>query len=234
MESLEQIRKAAYELLIVEGPAGQTERWLWDRACRIVRHIEAISRLPDLQEIRESVDLFALETAGYLSDSGLPVYAATRETGISLALLELGRPELRDFSLQTIREKLTSIKQMDFLEKVCRIVSESDNRFTKLPEAQILSDARNLEDMGLVGLVQDIRRCLLQGKGVSAILESWKRKIDYRYWEARLKESFHFPSVRKIAQKRFSAAESCMRSLEMEDFGQDLKNIVLESLGPIS
>lgn len=229
MESIEQIRKIAYGLLIVQSPSGQSERWLWDRTCRVVRHIQAISRMPELQEMQNSIDLPALELAGYLSDSGLPIYAQAKELPFPAALLELGRPEIRDFSIQIIHEKLADLSDSKLTDSACRIIAESDNRFTQMIEARILSDARNLEDMGTIGIIQDIRRCLLQGKGITAILEGWKRKIDYRYWEARLKESFHFESVRRIAQQRFVSAENCMRALETEESGLDFKNLVLES-----
>lgn len=229
MEKVEEIRKAASELLIVREVSGRSERWLWDRACRIVRHVEAICRLPGFQS-KPPLDLPALTAAGYLADAGLPVYAQSKEIPFSHALLELGRPELREFSIQAIQEKLARTQNQELVSNICLIISESDSRATRLAEARILSDARNLEDLGMVGIIHDIRRCLLHGKGVSAILESWKRKIDYRYWEARLKESFHFDPVRQLAQQRFAAAQLCMKSLEIEDIGQDFTNITLESL----
>lgn len=230
MEKEEQIRKAAYELLLVQNPSGHSERWLWDRTCRIVRHVEAVLRLGEIQEIRAAIDVFALKTAAYLTDAGLPVYAQAKELSFSSALLELGRPELREFSIQVVQEKFSSLPSPETLDLVCRVIRESDNRFTKLTEARILSDARNLEDMGMIGIIQDIRRCLLQGKGVSAILESWRRKIDYRYWEARLKEDFHYEAVRRLARQRFAAAQECMQALEAEDLGKDFNRLIMETL----
>ena len=39
-------------------------------------------------------------------------------------------------------------------------------------------------------------------------------QIEYRYWEARLKEGFHFRTVRQIAQSRFEATESAFGKCE--------------------
>lgn len=225
MESVEQIRKTASDMLIMRDPSGQSERWLWDRACRIVRHIDAICRLAELEAVCESLDREALTAAGYLADAGLPVYAQAKEIGFSYALLELGRPELREFSIRTVLDRLSTAGDGEWVGRVCRIISESDNRSTRLTEAMVLSDARNLEDMGMVGVIQDVRRCLLLGKGTSALLEGWKRKIDYRYWEARFKESFHFEGVRQLAERRFAAAENCMRYLEAEELGRDFQQV---------
>jgi hypothetical protein len=45
----------------------------------------------------------------------------------------------------------------------------------------ILSDARNLDDMGAAGILNELRRLISSGKGISDALLSWERKIGYRY-----------------------------------------------------
>src|SRR4030043_184233 len=74
------------------------------------------------------------------------------------------------------------------IEKIGKIIVESANRFTEMIEAMVLGDARNLEDMGAVGLFHEFRKYVIHGKGVADVLDSWRRKIDYRFWQARLKE----------------------------------------------
>ena len=53
-------------------------------------------------------------------------------------------------------------------------------------------------------------------------MRSWQSKIDYRYWDARLKKSFRFESVRSLAQQRLLSAESFMEQLKKEAEGVDL------------
>ena len=86
----------------------------------------------------------------------------------------------------------------------------------------VLSDARNLDDMGMVGIFNEMRRYVVHGRGVSEALASWKRKLDYDYWKARLRESFRFDSVRQIAQQRLQGAEQYMKQLELENRAGDL------------
>jgi hypothetical protein len=84
--------------------------------------------------------------------------------------------------------------------------------------------------MGAVGLFNEFRRYVVHGKGASDVLDSWQRKVDYRYWEARLKEGFRFESVRKLAGERFLAAEYFMNLLGAENSARDLEQMILKSL----
>ena len=99
----------------------------------------------------------------------------------------------------------------------------------KMLEAMILSDASNLDDMGAIGIFSEFKRYIIGGKGVSNVLHTWKRKIDYKYWQARLKESFRFESVRKIAEQRLSTAEYFMNQLKVENTASDLEESSIDS-----
>lgn len=230
MTEARQIQQIAKNLLCVRKPCGTLEQWLWDRACRIARHAEEICKITEIIESKVSIDRTCLEAAALFSDVGLFAYADAKGTKHSMAVLELSRPELRSFSAQILQEKLTSHYPKARLDRICQIIQESDNRYTQLPEARILSDARNLEDLGAIGVIQDLRRCMIQGKGISAALKSWKQKVDYRYWDARLKEGFHFESIRQLAEKRYLSAEEIMIQVQNEHNASDFKGLELESL----
>jgi hypothetical protein len=231
---MERIRQLAEEVLTFQEPSGHCDRWLWDRACRIARYTEAICKFPEIQDKGESVDLFCLLTAVYFSDAGIKLYTKAKGVSFNSAALELRGRELRDFSIQILKEKESEPLLAGKMDRICRILTESENRTTRLTEAQILSDARGLDDIGALGLLADVRRCVVQGKGAGALLEGWDRKIEYRYWEARLKEGFHFRTIRQIAQRRFAAMEQCIRQLRTEYMAADLQNIPLESINSIS
>ena len=111
-----------------------------------------------------------------------------------------------------------------------KIIIESGDRFTKMVEAMILSDARNLEDMGAVGIFSELARSASSGKNPSELLNTWQRKVDYQYWDARLKESFRFPSVRQLAQQRFNAVIDFMNQLEVEISASDIKDLFAAGL----
>jgi hypothetical protein len=93
-------------------------------------------------------------------------------------------------------------------------------------EAQVLADADNLEEFGLPSLWLTIRRGMVEGKGVRAVLEMWQRRREYRFWDARLKDSFRFPPVRAIAERRLEAMERIMGELQAQHSAEDLASML--------
>ena len=212
MPEIDVIREIAQQVLTVPTLAGATGNW------------------PELAEANLAIDRFCLMTAAYFVEAGFARYADAEDTGARLVLADVSSDDLRDFSTQIVLDKLSGALAGPKVDKINKIIIESGNRSADMTEAKILSDARNLDDMGAVGLFNEFRRYVVHGKGASDVLESWKRKVDYRYWQARLKESFRFESVRKLAAQRFSAAEYFMNQLGMENAAKDLEEIIIESL----
>ena len=230
MSKIDVVRQIAREVLTSRALGHETDNWLWDRTQRILRNVEHICRLPELVEADVPIDRFSLCAATCFADSGFTHYADSEDTSSRLLLADVNPTDLRDFSTQVVSEKLAETLSAAKIDKINNIIVESGNRETDLTEAKILSDSRNLDDMGAVGIYNEFRRDVIGGKGVSDIIESWKRKVDYRYWQARLKESFRFETVRKVAMQRFAATEYIMNQLKIENAAQDLEDVLLESL----
>jgi hypothetical protein len=230
MSEMDVIRQIAEETMKVPTLAGVNDNWLWDRTLRILRNVEHICRMPELAERNSPTDRFCLIAAAYFADAGFARWADAEDTSSRLVLSDVSQTDLRDFSTQIVTDRLSGALAGPKIEKINKIIVESVNRFTEMVEAMILSDARNLEDMGAVGLYHEFRKYVIHGKGVADVLDSWKRKIDYRYWQARLKESFRFESTRKLAEQRFGAAEYFMNQLQVEHNARDLEELLLESL----
>ena len=234
MSEIDIVREIAERILRVPTLTGKTDTWLWDRAQRLVRNVEHICRLPQIAQSDLAVDRICLISAAYLSDSGFARYADVEDPSARMVLADIGTSELLDFSSQVVNDKLTGAIPGPKVEKISKIIIESGNRQTRMNEAMILSDARSLDDMGAVGIFNEFRRYVVHGKGVADAIESWRRKIDYQYWQARLKESFRFESVRDLAARRFSAAEYFMNQLQLENSARDLEDIILDSFGDVS
>jgi hypothetical protein len=230
MSEIDVIRQIAQQSLSVPTLAGLQDNWLWDRTLRILRNVEHLCRIPELTDKNVPIDRFCLIAATYFADAGFAHYADAEDMAARLVLADISQTDLRDFSTQVVTDKLSGALAGPRIDKINKIIVESSNRFTEMTEAMILSDARNLDDMGAVGLFNEFRRYVIHGKGVSDVLESWKRKVDYRYWQARLKESYRFDSVRKLAERRFGSTEYFMNQLEVEHGARDLEELVLESL----
>ena len=218
MSELDTIRKVAQQALCVFGRGGSADNYLWDRAQRIVRNVEYICRLPELSSAGLQIDRFCLISAAYFADGGQDAC----EPGLS----DANAADLGNLATRLVNEKLAGVVAGVRISKINKIIVESDNRLTKMTEAMILSDARSLDDMGLVGIFNEIRRCVIQGNGLCRILKSWKQKIDYRYWDARLKEGFRLDSVRKIAEHRFSLAKHFINQFAIENSGSDLEELI--------
>lgn len=230
MSELDVIREMAHQVLQVSTLTGTIDNSLWDRTQRLLRNVEHICRLPEVRQMETPIDRAALLSATYFADAGFARYADAEDTSARMVLADLSYSELQDFSAQVVTDKLSGAIPGPRIDKINKIIVESHNRFTRMPEAMILSDARNLDDMGAIGIFNEFRRYVMHGKGATDALVSWKRKIDYRYWQARLKESFRFTSVRDLAQRRFAAAEYFMNQLAVENNARDLEEMILESL----
>ncbi|MCK5001362.1 MAG: hypothetical protein KAS23_17580 [Anaerohalosphaera sp.] len=230
MSEIDIIREVAEQVLKVPTLAGTKDSYLWDRAQRLVRNVEHICRLPELAQSNRPIDRFALTSAAYFSDAGFAHYVDAEDKTARVVLADVSVSDLRDFSAQVVTDKLLSLIAGPKIDKINRIMQESSDKQSKLTEAMILSDARNLDDMGAIGIFNEFRRYVVHGKGASDAIDSWRRKVDYRYWEARLKESFRFEVVARIAEQRFEAAEFFMNHLMIENSAKDLEDVVIESL----
>jgi hypothetical protein len=205
MSEFDIVRELAKQTLAIRTPASELDESLWDRAQRLVRNVERICQLPELAETGLQIDRFCLIVAVYFSDTGLAHYFKREKQGAQTALSNANGDDLADFSTQIVKEKLGACIDEARIKKINRIIIESSSP-------------------------NEFRRYIIGGKSICDALQSWKRKIDYRYWQARLKKSFRFESVRKLAEQRLSAAEHFMNQLEVETEAQDLKELIAESL----
>ncbi len=118
---------------------------------------------------------------------------------------KLGRTNLRERAEQAA-EMLVGIlgDQGDeaILDRAIQLLHELPQRSPMLDEARILADAVNLDDFGVNGLLLQAIHLCRTGGGVAQVLDGLeKRELD-GYWDARLKEGFHFEAVRQIARER--------------------------------
>ena len=226
MADLNIVKEIAEQVLAIPTIKGTPDRYLIDRAYRILRHCGSIAQLGETQ--RFQIDHECLNVAALFRDAGFAKYASQEDRVARLVLADLTDEDLRDFSTQVIHEKLEEILNPRQIERICSIIIDSGKRKTNLIEAMILSDARNFDDMGAIGIFNEFRRYVIHGRGVSDAILSWKRKIDYDYWTARLRESFRFNTVRELAKKRVDYAWQFMDQLDIENKAGDIEDFLLE------
>lgn len=215
MPELDVIRKIAQRVLVVSTDTGVVDNWLWDQALRYQKNVNAICRLPELAGQANSIDRFCLVIAAFFVNSGYLKYRSSAKT-------EINDTQLYKLSTGLVHDNLVETLSRERIDVVNDIIVGSCDRFTEITEAMILSDARSLDDLGTVGLLNELRHQMNDGKGVSDITKIWKRKVDYGYWQARLQESFRFDAVARLAQKRFLEVERFMNQLTIENQAADL------------
>jgi hypothetical protein len=231
VSELDTIHQIAQKTLIFSSSAGSSDTWLWDRTLRILRNIEHICRLPELAEQAISIDRFCLVAAACFADSGLAQVHGSRKSTKPGSPADVTSADLCKMSTQIVSDLLADVVTDTRIDKINKIITGSFNRFTDITEAMVLSDGRGLEDLGAAGLLGGLRGQLIDGKGVSDVLESWKRKIEYGYWQARIEESFRFAAVRQIAEHRFAAVENFMNQLATENTAADVEEQLTQMLG---
>jgi len=94
----------------------------------------------------------------------------------------------------------------DLLERATTILRAMPHRNTKMDEARLLADAVNLDDFGITGLIMQAMQLSRQNAGVEQVADGFQKRRDYGYWEARLKDGFHYEPVRKLARERLKYA----------------------------
>lgn len=234
MSELNVVKELARQLHIVPSLNNtHDDDSLWDRSQRVARNVDLICKLPELNKTKAQIDQFCLKVAAYFFSVGHAHQLRTERKGKRVTIGSfltpsnpLSNEELLDICLKITEEKLKDLLDKRRLDIISRIITESSGNFARMTEAMILSDAKNLDDMGAAGLFNDFKHHVISGKSISSVLDNWKRKVDYQYWQGRLKDSFKFESVRKLAAQRFSTAEHFMKQLYLEHAAEDINELI--------
>ncbi len=132
---------------------------------------------------------------------------------------KLGRTNLRERVEQAAEILISTLgKDADdnLLDRTTRLLLQLPHRSPGTNEAKLLADSLNLEDFGLTGFVLRAIQLGLQGAGMSQIMESTEKREEYGYWEARLKDGFHFDPIKAIARRRLDRARQVHKMLKEE------------------
>jgi hypothetical protein len=136
---------------------------------------------------------------------------------------KLGRTNLKDRAEQSAELLVSMVgDEIDegLLDRTTRLLHEMPHRSPVPDEARLLADGVNLDDFGVTGLVMQIIQLARQGDGLLQFAEGMKKRDEYGYWEARLKDGFHFPQVRDMAKERVEHARQ-VAALLNEELNQD-------------
>jgi len=225
---LEAIWKRARADLIIPTPRGDSDVFLWEHSARVAQTAQHIARLPMIrsQQPNETV----IVAAGLYHDAGW--ITRFREGAVDRMEIFLGPLSEADHEQGTLlmEQSLADLLPKEALDLAARAIRGTRNRDTKLIEAQVVAEADNLQEFGVVSLWSAIRRGVVEGKGVQAVLDTWRRKKEYQFWTARLNDSFRFEPVRELARQRLEKFERLLGELEEQHSAADVAALLTTRL----
>lgn len=206
------VLSSAVKALTTKIP-GQNDphRYAPDRASRIVRTVDRLfDALPPNQR-PERVDL-------------------ARVAGMYCCNFWMGTPKPRagpldgdlEDAAEWAAEQLGNHMTPQDIDLTLRILREHPRKESTLKEAHLLGDAVALEDLGLIGFWNQTRYFHHQGRTLEQLVRYWQTQLDYGYWEARLRDGFHFEVSKKIAQKRLEQSRALYQELLRQHMGEDI------------
>jgi hypothetical protein len=208
------LRQRLTRALSVVDEHGTTGPRLIEDAERLWKRVQA---LLSLGLIPNGSDAEALELTCYALQ--LPMRSSR-----NLPAGKLGRTNLRDRSEQSAELLVSALgndTSEELIDRVTNILLALPHRRPAYEESKLLADALNLDDFGLIGFVNRSMQLGRQGDGVNQVAEGNRSRDAYGYWEARLKDGFHFEPVRKIARERLANARAAAKLLE-DELGGDI------------
>lgn len=220
------LRQARVELTL-GGPGKTADLTLWEHSLRVAVNAETIASLPELANGR--IDRTAMKVAALYHDAGWAVQVASGEVPPHHVLSRPTSDVQHELAAHLVESTLHRHLPPRTVETAANTIRGMNNRKHDLIESHILSDADNLDQIGPVGLLQSLRRNVIEGRGLRHLMDGWNRQQEYHYWEARIREGIRFACVRELAWRRLAAMEPFMRSLDEHLESRDLIELLRKS-----
>lgn len=224
---LEAIWSRARADLVLEIDPGEEDVFLWEHSARVARSAIQITEIPSVR--REKVNSVAVTAAALYHDAGWIETARTSDRGRFEVLIKPSSATQRERGATLMEQNLRDIVSRPSLLQAKEAILTLNDRDIESIEGQILSEAENLEEFGLLALWSMIRRGAQEGKGVQAVVDTWQRRKEYQFWTARLRDSFRFDEVRELASRRLDTFEQFMIGLRRQHKGDDLAKLGISS-----
>jgi hypothetical protein len=220
MVNLEPVWARARTDLLIPGEHGDPDVYLWEHSARVTAVAQKLARLPNFEG--QAPDDAVIVAAGLYHEAGWAVRYSENAVKRTDILTRPPAESHRELGARFMEKRLTGLLPTETIERASLAISTLNDRDIPLLEGQILTEAENLEEFGLLSLWPAVRRGALDGKGVKAVLDTWRRRKEYQFWTARLNDSFRFPWVREIAKARLARFERFMEELQEQHEGADL------------
>ncbi len=206
--------------LAITTKQGRSDLLLWEHTTRITRSAQQIARLPMVQAAEP--DETAIVAASLYHDAGWAVRWQAGEIEHTEVLLGPTTDANREQAASMLERRVADLLPSKSLHRASRAVRSLTRGGGDSIEGQVVAEADNLDEFGPLSLWLAIRRGMLEGKGVQAVIDMWRRKAEYKFWTARLNDSFRFQPVLELARERLEKSERFVEELEEQHLGRDL------------
>jgi hypothetical protein len=180
------------------------------------RLIEAANRLIALRVVAARVDTDAVELACFSLQ--LPM-----RSDRTLSVGRFGVVSLRDRCEQAAELMVGvagEIVDDSLLDRTARILHEMPQKTPVIDEAKLLADVVNLDDFGASGILRNAVQLGAAGHSVEQVFDSLSKRDQYGYWDARMRDGFHFEASRLIARGRLDNLRRIITLLNDESAGK--------------
>jgi len=227
----ESLVAAVRQLLIVPGVGQADDIWLWEHTQRVMQLARLLSLLPEAREIGADQPSLDGTTLGALfADVG---WAAQVRSGEINHWHVLSRPTndiQRELAVRALKEHAGECMPTETVEIAAGAIRECNNRYARQVEARILSEAENLDEIGILYILRQNRQFQADGAPMDQLVVNWGRHLEYHYWDARINDCLRWETTRHIARERLRAVGQFMEALARDRGALDLQN-ALENMG---
>jgi len=219
---LKPVAAAARDLLI----AGN-DRWLWEHTRRVTHAAQGLALLPEVREGGGTPpDPQTVAVAALFADAG---WAVQVQRGSIEPWEVLNRPTgdiQRELGAAALHEHAVDLLPAGVIETASRAIRECNEKYTKLPEAQTLREAENLDEIGVLYVLRQFRRWQHQpgGHSLQDLVAKWRQLLEYSFWETEINLGLRWEASRQIARARLQAVEQFMVALARDSKASDLHN----------
>ena len=190
-----------------------------------------LALLPEAREIGDDQpDQDAVALAALFADAGWAVQVEHDEISHWQVLNRPTNDIQRELGVGALQDRAADLLPTKTVEIAVRAIRECNDRYTRIPEARALSEAENLDEIGIMYVLRQFRQYQAEGCPIDQLVVTWNRHIEYHYWDARINDCLRWETTRHIARSRLKAVEQVMHALARDREAADLKH-TLKSAG---
>jgi hypothetical protein len=224
---LKPVVAVAKNLLILPGDGPSDDLWLWEHAERVMRLGQMLALLPEVREIGDDQpDQTAVAVAALFADAGWAVQVRRGELKPWQVLSRPTNDIQRELGVGALQDHVPQLLPAETVETAIQAIRECNDRYTRLPAARALSEAQNLDEIGVMYVLRQFRQYQAEGRPLEQLVRSWRRQLEYRFWEARINDCLRWEATRHLARERLKAVEQFMSALARDREASDVHHVL--------